>query len=530
MRQDADHDYQTDEDYSYDDNGNRTDYTMGDHNRVSSDGTKNYRFDGEGNLIRQTVIATDEVTVYRWDHRNRLVEVVEYASTSDADAETNATKRVTQVYDAHDRWIGRYVDSDGDGTGITATNDTWFVYDGNQIVFQFEGSNGDGENADLTNRYLWGPNRDQLLASEEVASLSTAGDVLWPLTDNLGTVRDLAEYDDTTDTTSVAANLHFTYDAFGNITAGDVSDLRFTYTAQEWDGVSELYYYNNRWYDAVTGQFTTPDPIEHDRENPYRAMRNSPTNYVDPSGLEEAGAEAVRELAQMNATIAELTESGNWNWGSLTAEQMGRLRRDGHAVSGAGKGVHGRTIVEVGTRKYEYRVSNWRKLARGGVGNKPTYALSGDYPATVSNPAINQIHEINSRRRTFAMAEIGMSILPGGSTATYLANYMENGNESELGWAALAFAQDVAETITVVGKVQKAGHAVKMMNSIKKIENAVGGAREIKAAHAALALTSVEGISAIANAHGAYQDYADGNTQAASLSNYLKTSLVSFLP
>jgi len=32
---------------------------------------------------------------------------------------------------------------------------------------------------------------DQILADERVSSLSSASDVLWPLVDNLGTVRDL---------------------------------------------------------------------------------------------------------------------------------------------------------------------------------------------------------------------------------------------------------------------------------------------------------------------------------------------------
>ena len=44
---DADHSYQGDEDYSYDDNGNRTNagYSTGENNQLDSDGVYNYQYD-----------------------------------------------------------------------------------------------------------------------------------------------------------------------------------------------------------------------------------------------------------------------------------------------------------------------------------------------------------------------------------------------------------------------------------------------------------------------------------------------------
>ena len=41
-----------------------------------------------------------------------------------------------------------------------------------------------------------------------VTSLSAMGSVLWPLTDNLGTVRDLAQYNAGTDTTTIANKVY----------------------------------------------------------------------------------------------------------------------------------------------------------------------------------------------------------------------------------------------------------------------------------------------------------------------------------
>lgn len=56
----ADHNYQDDEDYQYDANGNPTDpgFVIGDYNRLESDGTFNYEYDLEGNRTKRTEIAT----------------------------------------------------------------------------------------------------------------------------------------------------------------------------------------------------------------------------------------------------------------------------------------------------------------------------------------------------------------------------------------------------------------------------------------------------------------------------------------
>ena len=60
---------------------------------------------------------------------------------------------------------------------------------------------------DLARRYLYGAAVDQLLAQENVDELISSADrVMWPLVDNLGTVRDLALNDGT-------LGEHYTYDS-----------------------------------------------------------------------------------------------------------------------------------------------------------------------------------------------------------------------------------------------------------------------------------------------------------------------------
>ena len=53
---------------------------VGAHNRLLSDGTYRYEYDGEGNCVKRTNIPTGEVTEYEWDHRNRLVVVIDRLS------------------------------------------------------------------------------------------------------------------------------------------------------------------------------------------------------------------------------------------------------------------------------------------------------------------------------------------------------------------------------------------------------------------------------------------------------------------
>jgi RHS repeat-associated protein len=126
----------------------------------------------------------------------------------------------------------------------------------------------------LSKRYLWGETTDQLFAQEDVST-----GTLWSRTDNLGTTRDLVN-------NAGASATHFTYDAFGKITACDTSKSRFLYTAQEFDPDTGLYYYNARWYDPQAAKFLSQDPIGFAAgdENLSRYVGNSPTNGTDPSG------------------------------------------------------------------------------------------------------------------------------------------------------------------------------------------------------------------------------------------------------
>jgi RHS repeat-associated protein len=197
------------------------------------------------------------VTEYVWDYRNRLSGVLF------KDALGVVTKTIEYLYDVDDRRIGKKIDG-------TVTER--YVYDGLHIALAFDGAGSQ------THRYLYGTEVDQILASE------TPTRVLWALTDRLGSVKDLV------DENGVVLN-HINYDSFGRVVSQtDASvEFRYGYTGREQDAETGLDYYRARYYDPTVGEFISEDPIgfRAGDTNLTRYVGNNPTNFVDPSGLQE---------------------------------------------------------------------------------------------------------------------------------------------------------------------------------------------------------------------------------------------------
>ncbi len=239
-------------------------------------------------------------TQYVWDAGGRLVQVTQSETFG------TPTQIVTYLYDAEGRWIGENI---ANGSGVV-THETRFVYDGNQIVLQFD-ENGSGAmtTANLSHRYLWGPAVDQLLSDEQLSPLppgegqgegsqgynvSTPGTVVWPLTDNVGTVRDLAICNSTTGTTAVVN--HLTYGSFGQLltqtdpATGNVATVVcvFGFTGRPFDTNTGVQNNLNRWYDPSLGRWISEDPtgFAAGDTNDYRYVENSPANGTDPTGQE----------------------------------------------------------------------------------------------------------------------------------------------------------------------------------------------------------------------------------------------------
>lgn len=83
----------------------------------------------------------------------------------------------------------------------------------------------------------------------------------------------------------------YQYDPFGNPLSTQASQVPndFTYTGREWDGLSGLYYYRARYYDAEVGRFVSEDPLGFQAGiNFYIYCSGNPVSCNDPSGLFDA--------------------------------------------------------------------------------------------------------------------------------------------------------------------------------------------------------------------------------------------------
>ena len=210
-----------------------------------------YQYDADGNCIAATSLSDGTVTGYVWDNRNRLVEVDSYSSVADYNAgNAYAYQRVRYVYDYANRWLGETVTTVSGGVG-TVVMQREFAYDGTQIVLQFDGTGA------ITERYLWGPAGDMLLAQE---SPQNPGEVDWALTDNLNTVVDIVATNGGTWTWAE----HRILDAFDQTRAtqyNEAVDMIFGAYGRPFDDTTGLQNDLNRWYDPSMRRWLSQDPL-----------------------------------------------------------------------------------------------------------------------------------------------------------------------------------------------------------------------------------------------------------------------------
>jgi RHS repeat-associated protein len=197
-------------------------------------------------------------------------------------------RRTKYTYDAFNRLVGRTetVNTyEGESTepATTTTTSGHFVYDGTSMVLMLD---GDGN---VTDRVLYGPAVDQVLADEQVGTPTQAGTVVWTLGDNQNTVRDLAVCDAQNAATTIAT--HRVFSAFGErVSQTNVSgtyDTPFNYTARFYDQATELQWNLDRWYKPSIQRWMGQDPTGLIPDvNPYRYCGNGPTDTVDPMGMQ----------------------------------------------------------------------------------------------------------------------------------------------------------------------------------------------------------------------------------------------------
>lgn len=246
---------QPDETYSYDTVGNRlTSHLSSSYrylptgNRLSQDDQFAYEYDNNGNLIRKTNRANNDRTDFTYDHRNRLVEILQFTQGG------THIDRSAYVYDAANRRIR----AEENGEVV------YFAYDGLNPMLKLNSS------GQIISRRLYSRGLDGILADE------ASGQTRWFLTDQVGTVRDLIANDGSFIT-------HYTYDSFGQLITQTnpsvVNDILFT--SREFNPATGLGYFRARFYEPRLGRFVGEDPLAPFQ---YRYTNNNPMIFVDPSG------------------------------------------------------------------------------------------------------------------------------------------------------------------------------------------------------------------------------------------------------
>jgi RHS repeat-associated protein len=250
----ATHPNQANENYTFEDVGNRTashqglSYSYQPFNRLLAANGSTFSYDANGNLISKSDATGN--WIYTWDHENRLKQ-----------AALSGGVAVNYTYDA----LGRRVQRSSSSGSVKK-----FVYDGADVVRDLK--------TDLTVAadYLNGLGLDDKLRQ------NSAGTAAYYLLDHLGSTRAWMD-------SSGNISASFSYDSFGNAT-GCPAPIGYGYTGRELDADTRLTYYRARWYDSQVGRFISEDPIGFNGGdiNFYVYVVNNPANFRDPTGLQRA--------------------------------------------------------------------------------------------------------------------------------------------------------------------------------------------------------------------------------------------------
>ena len=246
--------------YTYDNFGNRltmtldgetTNYTYDENNRLLTAGTLRFEYDANGNMTRRTDNSDPTnplVTQYRYDYRNYLIKII--------------------YPDGSKNWFEYGADGVRQ-TKRTTTSAVQFIYDGFDVIQEVSNITGQTVSAE----YLHGP--------KGVLKQRRSTQDQWHLLDGLGSTTAL------TDATQTVTDT-YTYQGFGNQIANTGTTVNpYKYVAGSGyytDDESDLTLLTLRYYDATLGRFITRDPASVG-PNLYVYASNNPLKYVDPTGL-----------------------------------------------------------------------------------------------------------------------------------------------------------------------------------------------------------------------------------------------------
>lgn len=233
-----------------------------------------FTYDASGN--RESKTQDGVTTTYRWDARNRLIEVLR-----------DGTWVARYEYDS----AGRRTRKDVNGPAPTAVR---YTYDGPRLVAE---TNVIGN---TLARYYYS-DAGRLLAMER------AGQRYSYLLDGLGTPIAMTSAEG-------LIVVRYRVDTWGNpvATVGDSANL-FGFTGYPVDDETGLHYANARYYDSELGAFLSEDPAQGDPAqpvtlHPYLYGNGNPLIYLDRSGRTAELVDVLDGHERNQADVVELAE------------------------------------------------------------------------------------------------------------------------------------------------------------------------------------------------------------------------------
>jgi RHS repeat-associated protein len=228
---------------------------------------------------------------FTWDSENRLLTVTPVSPNLGDKAHVHS-------YDGLHRRVTRTT-REWTSSGWTNLETTYFIYDGWNVIEEWTSTFSPATTATLTRRLTWG---QDLAGSPSLQGAGGVGGLL--MVEEITSTTNEAyhfHYDGNGNVTEITDHLGasvatYRYDAFGNTlvaTGTYATTNRYRFSTKPLDHevtTAPLYYYGYRYYDPVTGRWSSRDPIEErGGVNLYWFVGNDGVNRRDLLGLENVG-------------------------------------------------------------------------------------------------------------------------------------------------------------------------------------------------------------------------------------------------
>lgn len=240
---------------------------------------------------------------FGWDAKNQLVRVRSKSYDTAAQGFD-----LTFTYDAEGRRVAKHVITYQNGVQVAEKTVT-FIWDGWDLLY--ERHQLPSGLTLLERKYLWGPDLADgaaggaggLLLIRETKGSATSEVI--PLYDGTGHVVAL---------TDINKNLlaSYGYGPFGEKISAEgpkANGNPWRWATKYLDEETGLYYFGHRYYDPITGQWLSREPLgESESVNLYAYAGNDPINHVDVLGLAKVATDGRGNLTEAGLRIIEVAK------------------------------------------------------------------------------------------------------------------------------------------------------------------------------------------------------------------------------